>query len=204
MEFTLGYPVKPAIVAQSFGNNPDYYARFKDDHGNPEKGHMGIDFRAAHGTPVYAACDGWAFFLRDSHGGEGIHIRTNLTTYNGQEAYFNVINWHLCGDTDPRFPSPIPLDGKWYPVKRGDLIGYADNTGAPFESTGDHLHFGLQPLDRYHTIIGQDNGFNGCIDPSPFFDGYAQDTPRDTAYVADLLAQAWRVLRAKFPNLKKS
>src|ERR1700759_3806564 len=126
MPLSLSYPVKPAVVNQGFGANPAYYSQFKDDLGNPEKGHMGIDFRAAHGTPVYAPCDGDAFYLKDLHGGEGIYVRTGLNyTYKGKPAKFNVIHWHLCGDTDPKYVSPIPLNGKLYPVKKGDLIGYA-------------------------------------------------------------------------------
>jgi murein DD-endopeptidase MepM/ murein hydrolase activator NlpD len=198
-DLALRYPVKQAIVVQPFANDPAYYARFKDDFGNPEKGHMGIDLRAWHGQPVYAACDGMASFQRDAHGGEGMYIRTDYRFYKGLLARFNVINWHLIGDTDSHFPSPIPTDGKQYPVKCGDLIGYADNTGAPYESSGDHLHFGLQPLDQYNTIIEQRNGFNGCIDPTPFFDGtYAQDTSRDLGYIAGLLKVAWQLFKARF------
>lgn len=198
---SLHYPVKPIRINQGFGSDPAYYARFKDVRGNPEKGHNGVDFRASHGTPVYASCDGMAFFVRDSHGGEGIYIRTPLLDYEGQLAHFNVIHWHLCGDTDPEYPSPIPLDGRQYPVKTGDLIGYADNTGAPYESSGDHLHFGVQALDQYNTIIDQGNGFNGCIDPMPFFTGtYAQDVRRDIPYIQSLINAAWQLLKAKFPN----
>jgi hypothetical protein len=132
-------------------------------------------------------------------GGEGIQIRTDATFYKRLLAKFDVINWHLIGDTDPQYPSAIPTDGKMYPVKAGDLIGYADNMGAPFESSGDHLHFGLQPLDQYNTVIEERNGYGGCIDPTSYFDGtYAQDTPRDASYIAGLLAQAWALFRAKF------
>ena len=176
MELSLFYPVKPMHINQGFGSNPDYYARFHDQFGNPEKGHMGIDFFAPHGTPVYAAVDGNAHFTKDDHGGEGIYINTGPYTYKGQPCTFNVINWHLCGDTDPQYPSPVPLDGSWFHVNRGDLIGYADNTGAPFESSGDHLHFGLCPLDVNGNAIEAANGYNGCIDPTPYFSGYyAQD-----------------------------
>lgn len=202
MQLQLGYPVKPATIIQEFGNDPAYYARFHDVYGNPEKGHMGIDFRAPHGTPVYAACDGLAYYMKDEHGGEGIHIRTDVFDHMDTRAFYVVINWHLCGDTDPQYPSPIALDGKQYPVKRGDLIGYADNTGAPFESSGDHLHFGLIPYNPdTHVPLNQDNGFNGCINPAAFFDDtYAQDTPRDEAYLMILLKAAWQVLAAKFPG----
>lgn len=104
---------------------------------------------------------------------------------------FNLILWHLIGDTDPQFPPPIPTTGYSFTIHRGDLPGYADNTGAPFESSGDHCHFGLRALDKYGTVSNQDNGFNGCIDPKPFLDGtYAQDTPRDISYSAGLLKEA--------------
>ena len=172
MNLQLAYPLTSISVNQPFGANAAYYlANFGTN------GHMGIDFKAAHGTPVYAACDGWAHYEKDSHGGEGIYIRTNAFDYQGSQATFRIVNWHLCGDTDPKYPSPIPLDGKEYPVKQGDLIGYADNTGAPYESTGDHLHFGLIPEALDGLIIDQQNGFGGCIDPMPYFDGtYPQGT----------------------------
>lgn len=177
MNLQLNYPLVSAEVVQSFGNDPAYYARFHDQFGNPEKGHQGIDFRAPHGTPVYAACDGHASYNKDDHGGEGIYIRTELFDFEGGQASFRVINWHLCGDTDPKYPSPIPLDGREYPVKAGDLIGYADNTGAPFESTGDHLHFGLVAVAPSGLTLKPDNGFNGCIDPAPFFTGQGPSAP---------------------------
>lgn len=164
----LYYPVKPFKVIQGFGANPDYYARFRDIFGKPELGHMGIDVEAYHGQPVYASCDGTALYIKDSHGGEGVHITTS--------DFYDVIHWHLIGDTDPLFPPPIPMNNIKTQVKVGDLIGYADNTGAPFESSGDHLHLGLLPQDQYANSKFSANGFNGCVDPTPFFNGqYAVD-----------------------------
>ena len=160
--------VEPMTLVQDFGANPDYYARFLDRFGVPEKGHQWRDWRAYHGQPVYASCDGQMHFERDSHGGEGMVIRTPISDYKGQQAVFNVIHWHLVGDTDPKYPSPIPTDGKEYPVKVGDLIGYANNTGAPFESSGDHLHRGLIPFDLNGNAIEAHNGFNGCISSEPY------------------------------------
>jgi hypothetical protein len=184
MTLQLAYPLTTISVTQPFGADPAYYARFLDTNGNPEKGHMGVDFQAAHGTPVYAACDGWAHYEKDSHGGEGIYIRTDLFDYQEGQASFRVINWHLCGDTDPKYPSPIPLDGKEYAVKQGDLIGYADNTGAPYESKGDHLHFGLLAVASSGLTINADNGFNGCIDPTPYFSGIYPATQTPSALTA--------------------
>ncbi|WP_035648715.1 hypothetical protein [Bradyrhizobium sp. ORS 285] len=177
MEPSLYYVVKPAIIVQDFGANHSYYAaRFKDRFGNPEQGHMGLDFRAPHATRGYAPCSGMAHYEKDAHGGEGIVINTGPSTYKGQPCTYNVILWHLIGDTDPVFPSPFPLDGKSYPVKAGDFICWTDNTGAPFESSGDHLHVGLIPFDMTGYPIEAHNGFNGCIDPRPYFNGrYAVD-----------------------------
>lgn len=201
-ELRLYFPVKPFQIVQVYGASPEYYARFHDRFGNPETGHMGVDLRAAHGTPVYASIDGMAHFERDEHGGEGMVIRTAPRAYKGSMATFNVIHWHLIGDTEFKYPSPIPTDGKEYSVKIGDLIGYADNTGAPFESSGDHLHLGLVPFDMAGNAIEARNGKNGCIDPTTYFTGtYAVDystlIAKLTALVALLTAQLAALLKAR-------
>lgn len=180
----LYYPIKPLGINQPFGGNPDYYAKFHDSFGNPLKGHDGIDLRATHGVPVYASMAGMARFANDSHGGEGIIIRSLVEQ---PEGFPVVIHWHLIGDTDPKFPSPIPLNFKEYPVEIGDLIGYADNTGAPYESSGDHCHLGLYYINRSGAPTNLNNGFNGRVDSAPFFTGiYAQDVP---ALILKLKAQ---------------
>lgn len=171
-KFQLAYPVSPIHLNQGFGSNPEYYAKFLDDLGNPEKGHSGMDLQAIHGQPVYAAHDGTARTIIDDHGGQGVYIRT--TVPDDLKNYYNTIYWHLIGTTDPKFP--MPFQGIKV-VKKGDLIGYANNTGAPFESTGDHLHLGLALCDANGVFKNRGNGFNGCINAQPYFDGtYATDT----------------------------
>lgn len=166
----IGSSKAPITVIQAFGANPAYYARFLDINGNPYKGHQGIDCMAATGTPVYATHDGNAIYLKDAHGGEGIWIYGNG---------FATILWHLIGDTDPKYPVPIPFDNRSHAVKAGDLVGYSDNTGAPFESSGPHLHCGLVLLSDVGSIINPGNGEGGCIDPTPYFTGlYASDIPK--------------------------
>lgn len=176
MKLELFRPVDPYHVNQGFAANPGYYARFHDALGKPEKGHMGIDLMAAHGQPVYAAVDGQARYVKDEHGGEGVYIFTGPYDYQGGTCWFNIINWHLVGDTDPNFPKPFDSQS----VKAGDLIGYADNTGAPFESSGDHLHLGLQPVDSRGKPILIDNGFGGCIDPAPYLNQYYAKNAQST------------------------
>ncbi len=170
----LYYPVKPQRLNQGFGENPAYYAKFG------LQGHDGLDIWASHGTPVYAAHEGNIRFNKDSHGGEGMYLVA---------PGFQTVYWHLIGDTDVNFPSPIPTDGLWHPVSAGDLIGYANNTGAPYESTGDHLHFGLLLLDAHGTILNQDNGFMGRVDPMPYFNGYyASDAKTLRGYYQSLIS----------------
>jgi len=176
-------------VNQAFGANPDYYAKFLDPFGVPQKGHPGIDLTAPHGTPVYAAHSGQAIYLKDSHGGEGIYI---------YGAGYVTIYWHLIGDTDFHFPPPIPFDKGYHSVMAGDLIGYADNTGAPYESSGDHCHFGLAFTDKNNQITNLHNGFAGCVDPAPYFNGqYAQDIPKSQAYIEHLFEICLQLLGLK-------
>lgn len=165
----LFYGIDVAHVNQPFGGNPEYYARFKDQFGNPEKGHNGIDFMALHATPLLSPCTGTAMYAQDEHGGDGIYIDTTDGTN-----WYRVILWHLCSKDDPQYKPLIPTDGSRVPVKTGQLIGYTDNSGAPFESSGDHLHFGLIPITKENgEALYPRNGFNGCVDATPYFTGWA-------------------------------
>jgi hypothetical protein len=132
-------------------------------------------------TPIYAPCDGAAFYAFDSLGGDGLWIRTP----DSPDFKYNIILWHMFprgtkvtlpnGSTDDAFK--IPTDaGVVTDVKAGQLLGYSDNSGFPKESTGPHLHLGLMPCDSTGKAIDPTNGYLGCIDPAPFFNGkYAQD-----------------------------
>lgn len=184
MKLSLFCPVKPKSVNQGFGLNPVYYKKFGLN------GHNGLDLKSYHGQPVYAAHDGNAFWEIDKNQGEGVVLRTSkLYDYDSpqySEVYYKTIYWHLCdGVKEPHFASPVWLEfsktNAGVPVKAGDLIGYADNTGFPYESSGDHLHFGLKPQlpnepneDWYN--VQQNNGYLGAIDPTPYFNGlFAED-----------------------------
>lgn len=186
----LYYPIQPFHINQAFGLNPQTYSQFG------LKGHNGLDLRAFHGQPVYAAHDGIAFFESDNSGGEGVVIVSDekipydaaricfSTDQTMRKVNYKTIYWHLCDEIkDPKFKSPVLLyqranKGQGMPVKAGDIIGYADNTGF---STGDHLHFGLKPVvsgpntpsdgtdDANYQNVSQLNGFLGAIDPAPYF-----------------------------------
>lgn len=158
MKLQLGLPVQPFHVNQDFGINGTYYRNA----GINIVGHNGLDLLATHGEPVYASHDGIAYPEVDSSGGHGIVLRTQQPfDYGEHQVYFKTIYWHLVNE--------VPVVATGQVVKKGDLIGHADNTGF---SAGDHLHFGLKPQfnegDANWVNVDDTNGYLGAIDPTPY------------------------------------
>jgi murein DD-endopeptidase MepM/ murein hydrolase activator NlpD len=87
------------------------------------KMHMGIDFAAPIGTPIYAAGNG-SIIKAGRNGGYGkyILIRHNST--------YKTAYGHLS-----KFAKKTRVGNR---VKQGEIIGYVGNTG---RSTGPHLHY---------------------------------------------------------------
>lgn len=115
--FTLLWPTEYPVITQPFGGNPAYYSRF----GMP--GHEGIDFKALHGSFIFACAAGKVYRVEgqpDSNN-YGIHVR--IQHRDG----FATIYAHLM----------MPTVALGDTVVAGQLIGLADNTGNSF---GDHLH----------------------------------------------------------------
>jgi len=164
-------PVKEVFVTQYFGENPEFYLK---NYGI--NAHNGIDYRAPHGTPVYATHDGFAYYEWDSAQGEGVVIRSKeMGEIDGKMTHYKTIYWHLVNSTqEPQYKSPIKvfdIYSQGQEVKAGDLIGYADNTG--LTSSGSHLHFGLKPVSAGEDLGSlynpqQNNGYAGAINPMPY------------------------------------
>jgi murein DD-endopeptidase MepM/ murein hydrolase activator NlpD len=83
--------------------------------------HSGLDFRAGHGTPIYAATDGKVSFA-GRNGGYGNFVRLN---HAGNLATGYAHMSRIAVRTGAS-------------VKRGQVIGYVGSTGL---STGPHLHY---------------------------------------------------------------
>lgn len=207
-KFSLFQPVVPVHLNQGFGENAEYYAKFHDAYGNPYQGHDGLDYMAYHGQPVYSPIDGVASYSTDDRGGQGVTIFTDAYEYSGGTCWFSILHWHLIGDTDPQFPAPIPLNGVRTSVKAGDLIGYANNTGAPYESSGDHLHLGVTPVDIKGKTLFPKNGFSGRIDPIYYMNGYAaKDAQKVLGNLTDqvsLYARVIALLKGLVDNTKST
>lgn len=175
MKLQLKFPVTKVHINQFFGQNGNsFYAQ----QGLP--GHNGIDFQATHGDPILATHDGLAMYQIDGNGGHGVVIVTNEQyDSDNEQAYYKTIYWHLVDSLkEPAFKSPLEGKTGFTPVKCGDIIGYADNTGL---STGDHLHFGLKPVAKgedwgTYSNVQQNNGYFGAIDPLPFLPPYIDES----------------------------
>lgn len=177
MKLKLQWPLKDIYIIQRFGKDPATYSQLGI------KGHNGIDFRAPHGTSIYASHDGLASYQVDSSGGHGVVVITNqeFEGTDGVSSLWKTIYWHMVdGLKEPKLKSPIADKTGFIPVKQGELIGYADNTGF---SKGDHLHFGLKPVakgENWGTYfnVEQNNGYGGAVDPEPYLPSISVPFPR--------------------------
>jgi murein DD-endopeptidase MepM/ murein hydrolase activator NlpD len=90
------------------------------------RAHLGTDYGAAHGTPVYAVADGTvASAGRDGGYGNVVTLRHH-SGYSSRYAHLS------------RFSAKAKRGGK---VKQNDIIGYVGATGL---ATGPHLHYELR------------------------------------------------------------
>lgn len=173
MKLKLYNPLKRCVVTQGFGfanTSPDMLEKYR---AMGLSAHNGVDYFAIDGTPVYASHNGRVIFAGyDGAGGLGVVIRTTEEfELDGKISLAKSIYWHL------KRGSLCVTGGQ--EVKRGDKIGEADNTGF---STGSHLHFGLKPIakgenDWTYINLNQE-GYNGAIDPTPYFVKFQNEMKR--------------------------
>lgn len=152
------YPIRPVgglkpVITQRFGvdfklNGQWVYRRFG------MKGHNGIDFRTRYATSplgriyVYNPSPFGGTIVNGQDNGYGVHVR--IRHDDGSETIFA----HL---TTTYLPNGSRVKG--YDDRP---IGLTGNTGF---STAPHLHFGYRPPN-----MDIHNGYNGWIDPAPFFE----------------------------------
>ena len=110
------------------------------------KKHMGMDFTAPKGTPVYASGDGIIGRADQNAAGYGKHITINHG-FGYQSLYAHLSNYNV----KPR-----------QRVKRGDLIGFVGNTG---RSEAPHLHY---EIIKNGEKINPINFYYGNLSPEEF------------------------------------
>ncbi|RPJ40514.1 MAG: hypothetical protein EHM21_14550, partial [Chloroflexi bacterium] len=147
--FRLKWPVDSERINQRFGENPAMYRPFK------LAGHEGLDFFAPTGARIYATFDGVVSEAK-YRGAYGNQVRIRHE-HNGIK--FTTVYAHL----------DKILATANQPVKAGDLIGLADNTG---NSHGSHLHLTLF-IDGEKTP----GYYDGIVDPWPFMEGVEPPKP---------------------------
>lgn len=135
----LAWPLAQHIITQGW-----YY--------NDGSAHRAIDMRAAVGTAVYAAEDGtvdtvqtWDGKTKTGMQSYGNMVRIKHTDYKSKTLMTRYA--HLSKIS-------VNLGNK---VKKGDLIGFAGNTGNSF---GSHLHFEvIQSGTRTNPLVWLDDDF---------------------------------------------
>ena len=142
----LGMPLRDVYVTQPFGVN---YLDFYTNMGL--SGHNGIDFLAKTGCNCYAMHDGEVIWAgKDGDGGISVQLVSQKNGYGYITIYYHLKKVNVkVGDI----------------VKRGDLIGWCDNTGK--YTTGSHLHVGFKFILNGVTL-DYNNGYKGAIDFSSF------------------------------------
>lgn len=128
---------EPAVT-QLFKARPEVYKRFD------LKGHNGIDFRAAVGTPLVAPISGLAECHDEGAGGYGKYVRIKGGGYDCVVAHLSK---HLFSGVKE--------------IKMGDPIGLSGNTGF---SSGPHVHLGVRKIDGAGNVIASSNGYAGYLD----------------------------------------
>lgn len=139
------WPTEFRQINQYFGQNPHNYAQF----GLP--GHEGLDLMAPTGSKIFAVAPGTVRVVHTqaSTHNYGIHVR--IDHVDGWQTIYG----HLQQAT-------VRVG---QPVKAGEQLGLADNTGNSF---GSHLHLTLKRQNASYTDgSGMKWPFN-IFDPTPF------------------------------------
>ena len=126
-------------MASGFGWRTDPFTKAR-------KRHLGMDFSAPKGTPVYATGDGVVIRADQSAAGYGRHIEINHG-FGYQTMYAHLSKYNV---------------RRGQHVKRGDIIGFVGSTG---RSTAPHLHY---EVIKNGEKINPINFYYGNLSPEEF------------------------------------
>ncbi len=134
------WPTEFRTITQYFGANPQNYAQFK------LPGHEGLDIRAPQRSKIFAVAPGIVKMVHKNPNDHNYGVHVRISHDEGYETiYAHLDEAHV-------------KEGQ--PVKAGQVIGLADDTGNSF---GSHLHLTLKKEGAQ-----QGNWPANIIDPTPF------------------------------------
>ncbi|NPA67531.1 MAG: M23 family metallopeptidase, partial [Chlorobi bacterium] len=151
--FTLAFPQKydknyfrpPVNIPMRLAGN---FGEIRTNHF-----HSGIDIKVPfEGIPVYAAADGFISRIRKSADGYGNslyidHLCGMRTLYGHMQKFRKDIETYITNlqYEQGQFEITDYPDSSKFKVKKGDLIGYAGNSG---RSYGPHVHFEIRKSEK--------------------------------------------------------
>lgn len=139
----------PLEVPMSLSGN---YGELRSNHF-----HAGVDFRVGGvvGAPIYAAAEGYISRVTVSPTGYGnaiyiTHPNGYMTVYGHMHCFADEVAEFVRGRQyeQESFRQDISFTPEQFPVKKGQYIGKAGNTGS---SGGPHLHFEIRDEKGQHT-----------------------------------------------------
>lgn len=139
--------------------------------------HAGIDFKTqgVSGKPIYSPCDGYVSRVTVGAGGYGraiyvVHDNGYMTVYGHLDRFLPIIadTVRVRQYADETYAVDIEFPKEKFPVKRGELLAYAGNSGYSF---GPHLHFEVR------SACG-----NELVNPLFFYKNLLDDTKPPKAY----------------------
>jgi hypothetical protein len=165
MTIRLHWPTEFGTITQRFLDRPGYYSQFTywgvDGQRYHLPGHEGIDIEAPLGSKVLACADGVVSSIR-------LDGNTNPQTM----PYGNQVRIRHAGGYETIYAHlQQVLVQRDRPVRAGDVIGLADNTG---NSSGSHLHLTLKKKGA--TLANETIFMNDIIDPTPFLVPFSEET----------------------------
>ncbi len=136
-----------SILTQRFGDNPQNYAQFGLN------GHEGLDYIPQGADKKVYALESGVVTKDVDDPVAGKSYGNNVTIYSAT----NHRLWHYAHLAE-NYVKPGDK------VVRGQPIGLMGCTG---NTTGPHLHLGLQLTDGDGQVLNSNNGFRGFVDPLP-------------------------------------
>ena len=157
-------------------------------------GHNGLDwacwFREPFYFPIIADTEWYSKDASDSSGGLGTDIFSKdpiflpaLPPQAGKQAYKL---WEKQGKKIRVKYRVWHSDEVWVDkdVKVGELFAYGDSTGA---SSGNHGHLGLKFVDENDNTLDKDNGYNGAVDFSMYYENrFILDVLKEQSIIKDI------------------